>query len=173
MRRLAAVFSFIGFCMLWGATGCAGYQFGPVKPAAFRDVNEIAVPAFANDSLEPRLAVMVTNSVIGAFQTDGTYRITDRSKADAVLEGAITGINRQQTRSTRSDTLRARELEIEIELDYILRSVKDGRILEEGTVTGAVPTYLEANFQLSERHALPLAAERLARKLVSRISEGW
>jgi len=69
--------------------GCAGYQLGENKPAAYSDIENIYVPTFQNETLEPRLSVLVTNAVITQLQQDGTYKITNKEDADAVLVGTI------------------------------------------------------------------------------------
>ncbi len=158
-------------CLLW--TGCAGYQMGSVQPEAFRHVRSVAVPTFRNETLEPRIAVMVTNAVIEALQRDGTYRVARAARADARLEGVIRQVKRRQVRSTRRDTLASLELEFTLEVDYVFRDLVSYAILAEGQVEGSGHQFLDPNFQLSEREALPVAAERLAVDLVSRISEGW
>lgn len=157
--------------MLW--QGCAGYHLGSVQPEAFRHVRSVAVPAFRNETLEPRIAVMVTNAVIEAIQRDGTYRVATAAGADARLEGVVRQIKRRQVRSTRQDTLGSLELEFTLEVDYVFRDLASYRVLAEGQIEGSGHQFLDPNFQLSEREALPVAAERLAVGLVSRISEGW
>ena len=56
---------------------------------------------------------------------------------------------------------------------FKLRSRRTGEVLDEGQVEGEVSQFLDPNFQLSERQALPHVAERLAENLVSRLGEGW
>ena len=70
--------------------GCAGYHIGPVQPYYLRAVHSIAVPTFENKTLVPRIAVLVTDTVIKQFQQDGTYRIANDDQADAILKGEIT-----------------------------------------------------------------------------------
>ena len=53
-------------------SGCAGYQLGEVKPSVYAGINNLSVPIFRNDTLEPRLSSLVTNAVIKEIQADGT-----------------------------------------------------------------------------------------------------
>ena len=62
-------------------------------------MQSIAVPTFKNETLEPRVEALVTGTVIKQFQQDGTYRIASEDKADAILKGEITRINRIPSRS--------------------------------------------------------------------------
>ncbi len=153
--------------------GCAGYQLGAVKPSAFAEIESLAIPTFKNETLEPRSSVLITNAVIKRFHEDGTYRLTTTAEADATLEGTFKEIIRRQLRGSRTDQLRTRELEVVIVVDYVLRDNRSGEILEEGSLRGTTDTYIDPNFQLSERQALPLAADDLAGQLTSRLSEGW
>lgn len=152
---------------------CAGYTLRPVKPVRFATVKTLYVPTFKNQTLEPRSSVLVTNSVIQQFQRDGTYKLVPSRGADAILEAKITRLRRHQTRSTRFNTLRARELEFTLEVEYRLRDLRTNELLDEGKVSGRTSQFLDPNFQLSERQALPAAAERVAQELVSRLAEGW
>jgi hypothetical protein len=152
--------------------GCAGYQLGSVKPSRFEGIESIHVPLFKNETLEPRSAPMLTNAVVAGLQTDGTYKVGSVNQADAVFEGTFKRIERRQLRSARFDTLVTRELNYRVICDWVLRT-PDGTILAEGSNYGEAAIFLDPNFQLSERQALPLAAQDFAKKVVSEISEGW
>jgi hypothetical protein len=171
-REFLAAFSGIGAAWVFAA-GCAGYQLGSVQPEAFRHIHTVAVPTFRNETLEPRFAVIATNAVIEEMQRDGTYQVESASAADGRLEGTIKQIKRRQVRSTRQDTLASLEMEFSVEVEYVFRDMRSYGILAEGEVEASSHQFLDPNFQLSEREALPIAAERLATELVSRISEGW
>lgn len=176
------------------SNGCAGYQLGAVKPSVYASINKIHVPTFENATLEPRLAVLTTNAVIKALQADGTYQITDQENADAVLRGKITRIQRRQLRSARRDTLKTREMLIYMVIEWSLHDPVTGDKLDyreaknidessrdsstslrirPGRVIGQTQIFLDPNFQLSERDALPLAAQDAAKVLTSQLSEGW
>lgn len=176
------------------SNGCAGYHLGAVKPSVYSNINKIYVPTFKNATLEPRVAVMTTNAVIKSLQADGTYQITDKDNADAVLVGKITRIERRQLRSARRDTLRTREMLLfmivewslhdpvtDAKLDYretksIDQAARDSSTslrIRPGRVIGRTQIFLDQNFQLSERNALPLAAQDAAKVLTAQLSEGW
>ena len=152
--------------------GCAGYQIGPIKPKAMRAVSKIAVPAFKNDTLEPRAEVLLANSVIKQLQQDGTFKVTTESDADAVLEGTLDEIVRRPSRSVRGNVLQTREFTLTLR-------IRKGRILDQRTVTGQTSFFVSgtdtiaADVNQDERQALPLAAEDAAIHLVSQLSEGW
>ncbi len=176
------------------SNGCAGYKLGSVKPSVYANINKIHVPTFENATLEPRVAVLTTNAVIKSLQADGTYQITNQENADAVLRGKITRIERRQLRSARKDTLKTREMLIFMiiewslhdpvtndKLDYretksIDQASRDSSTslrIRPGRVIGQTQIFLDENFQLTERNALPLAAQDAAKVLTSQLTEGW
>jgi len=174
--------------------GCAGYHLGSVKPSVYADIHKIHVPTFSNNTLEPRAAVLTTNAVIKSLQADGTYQITGKDNADAILRGRITRIERRQLRAARKDTLKTREMLLFMIVEWSLHDPVTGAKLDyreskniddtnregstnlrvrPGRVIGRTQVFLDPNFQLSERNALPLAAEDAAKVLTGQLTEGW
>jgi len=154
-------------------TSCAGYRAGSDKPGRMENVTSIAVPTFKNLTLEPRSSVLITNNVVRQFQIDGTYQIKDPQQADAILRGTIRDFTRRQLRSARNNNLRTRELELVMDVDFVVEEPVTGNLLSKGTVRGATSIFLDPNFQLSERQALDDASRKMAEELVSRLTEGW
>ena len=159
--------------------GCAGYHIGPVKPAKFAGIHTIAVNTFKNETLQPRVEVTLANSVIKQIQQDGTYKIADESKADALLEGTLDEIRRRPSRYVLGNVLQTREYTLQIRVRYKLTQRGTGKLLEERTVAGTTSFFVSgsgsiaADVNQDELQAFPLAAEELAVRLVSQISEGW
>ena len=154
-------------------TGCAGYQLGGVKPTHLSGVTKIAVPAFENLTLEPRLGALVTNAVIKQIQADGSYEIVSRDQAEAILEAQVADVDRSQFRAVRNNVLRTSQLLVRLRTDYKLVNPADGTTLHRGRVWGESYIVLDPNFQLSETQALEDAAQRLAVTLTSELAEGW
>ena len=153
--------------------GCAGYKLGPATPGYLRNVHTIAVPTFANATLIPRIEVLVTGTVIKQFQQDGTFKIVNEDSADAVLKCEITGVNRSPARSVRGNVLSTTEFSLNLTVKYTLMG-RDGKVLgSPGAVAGSTSFFVGSDVSTDERQALPLAAEELARHLVSQLSEGW
>ncbi len=154
--------------------GCAGYHVGPIQPYALREVHSIAVPTFENRTLVPRIAVLVTDTVIKQFQQDGTYRIASDETADAILKGEITRIYRSPARSVRGNVLATNEFNLSLRVRYTLVERGTGKVLANPVeVSGTTSFFVGPDITSDERQALPLAAEELAIRLVSQLSEGW
>jgi outer membrane lipopolysaccharide assembly protein LptE/RlpB len=155
-------------------TGCAGYHIGSVKPYYLRDVHTIAVPTFKNNTLVPRIEVLITDTVIKQFQQDGTYRIVGDDEADAILKAEIVGISRTQARSVVGNVLATQEFNLTLRVRYSLVNRADETVLAPpATVSGTTSFFVSSDIVTDERQALPLATEDVATHLVSALSEGW
>jgi hypothetical protein len=151
---------------------CAGYQIGSAKPTHLQNVTKLYVPTFVNETLEPRMAVLVTDAVIKQIQLGGSYQIVPQDQADATLEAKIYDVDRSQWRAVRTNTLRTRELLVRLKLDYKIVD-PNGAKLHTGRAQGESYVVLDPNFQTSERQAFSEAAERMAANLADEISNGW
>src|ERR1700677_5131507 len=140
--------------------GCAGYHLGPVKPTYLKHVTTIAVPSFKNDTLIPRLEVMLANSVIKQLQQDGTYQVGTMEDSDAILEGTILSIERQPARSLVGNVLATTEFNLDMRVEYTLTDRNTGKVLAKRQVVGPTSFFVGGDVQQDEQQALPLAAEK-------------
>lgn len=157
-------------CLL--LSGCAGYSLGGQKPAHLRHITKIAVPTFENLTLEPRLAVLVTNAVIKEMQNHGSYQIVPRNQADAVLVGSIRNIQRSQFRSDRNNILRTSQILATLSCSYTIKDAA-GTTIHNGSAAADSYIILDPNLQLSETQLLEDASQRLAITVANEVSEGW
>lgn len=166
--------------------GCAGYHLGPVKPSKMKDVHSLAVPAFKNMTLEPRVETMLANAVIKQLQQDGTYKIASEHDSDAVVLGTIERIERTPARGVQRDFFQTSEYTLALLLNVKVIERATGKTLSEREVRGNSSFFVSssnslsaevnarvANINRDERQAIPLAAEDAALKLTSYLSEGW
>lgn len=173
MRILVALLAL----MLW--SGCAGYHVGPIKPTTMKNVRKLHVMNFTNDTLEPRVEVLLTNLFIKQLQQDGTYEITDENRADAIVKVRITNIQRRPARSLQGNVEQTREFTLTLRADYQVLKADTGAVLDKRTITGTTSFFVTgenlttADTNQDERQAIPLAAEDLAVRMTSIISEGW
>jgi hypothetical protein len=173
MRFLLALFATVI------VSGCAGYQVGPIKPTPMKNVQRLCVKNFTNDTLEPRVEVLLTNLLIKQLQQDGTYEITDENRADAILQVKLNEIERRPARSLRANVLQTREFLLNLRARYQVVKANTGVILDDRNVVGTTSFFVTgeslttADSNQDERQALPLAAEDMAVRITSLISEGW
>src|SRR5579859_1955445 len=153
------------------AFGCAGYHIGPVTKRSF---NTIAVPMFRNDTLRPQLEAQISNAIIRRLQQDGSLRIEDASRADAVLIGTIVSFERASLRSLRTDTGVPREYEITITVRVEAKDRRTGEILLKSTeVQGKSDVFIGEDQQSADEQALPLVADDIAHRVTGLLVESW
>ena len=127
--------------------GCAGYHIGAQRPGFMKGIQTLAVPTFKNDTLIPRIEVLVADTVIKQFQQDGTYQIASTEKADAVMEGAISEVRRRPARSVRSNVLATREFTMVLVLHYTIKKRGSDTIIREGTVDGTTSFFVSGGLE--------------------------
>jgi hypothetical protein len=156
-------------------SSCAGYQLGGSKPAPLAEVRTLHVPFFANKTLAHRAEVLATNAAINALVHDGSYTVTSDAQADAVLEGVVEAVSYSQVSSARTDTLRSRELEMVVRIQWMVHGGPAGakRALVSGTSTGSTRFFVDPNLQTARNNALSDAMDRAAQAMVSRLANGW
>jgi outer membrane lipopolysaccharide assembly protein LptE/RlpB len=163
--------------LLLSLAGC-GYNLGEIKPTPMRRVTTLAVNTFKNETLIPRLEAQTADAVVKQFQQDGTYRIDSADQADAIVEGTIVSVQRQPMRVFASNVLQTSEFELTLIVKYQVIDRTTGAVLLQGTAVGVTPFFTEADrvnsdIVTSQNINYPIAAQRMAEKLVSKVSSGW
>ena len=67
-----------------------------------RSVRNLAVPTFKNRTYEPRVEVLLADTLIKTLQEDGTYTIVSEDNAEAIMYCTLTKVER--VRSARFKT---------------------------------------------------------------------
>jgi len=171
-RAPVAASRLVVFCVLL-LSSCAGYHIGPIKPTYMKDIKTVAVPPFKNDTLIPRIEVLVAGSIIKAIQMDGTYDVTSEDNADAIVEGSVTNIVRNPARSLIGNVLVATEYNLVLTLNIRVVKRSNQALLAQRIFTGQTSFFVGQDVNQEERQALPLAVEDAARSAVTALSEGW
>ena len=175
MIRMKKLFLLIS--LLFSISGC-GYNLGEIKPTPMRRVTTLAVNTFKNQTLIPRLEAQTADAVVKQFQQDGTYRIDSADQADAIVEGTIVSVVRQPMRVFASNVLQTSEFELTLTVKYQVVDRTTGAVLLQGTAVGVTPFFTEADrvnsdIVTSQNINYPIAAQRMAEKIVSKVSSGW
>jgi outer membrane lipopolysaccharide assembly protein LptE/RlpB len=160
------------------ALGGCGYHLGEIKPTPMRRVTTIAVNTFTNKTLLPRVEAQTADAVVKQFQQDGTYRIESADRADAIVEGSIESVQRQPMRVFASNVLQTSEFELTLIVKYRVIDRITGAVLMEGRAVGVTPFFTEtdrvnSDLVTNQNMNYPIAAQRMAEKLVSKLAEGW
>jgi predicted trehalose synthase len=143
-----------------------------------RRVTTIAVNTFTNKTLLPRVEAQTADAVVKQFQQDGTYRIESADRADAIVEGSIESVQRQPMRVFASNVLQTSEFELTLIVKYRVIDRITGAVLMEGRAVGVTPFFTEtdrvnSDLVTNQNMNYPIAAQRMAEKLVSKVAEGW
>jgi hypothetical protein len=154
--------------LLFLVPGCA-YQLGPTNQQT-AGAQTIDIEYFPNQTIEPGLTDLVANAVRKQVQRDGTYRLTSRGNADIVVTGQIMSYVRVPVGSRRTDVLTPTDYDIRITVHA--KAMRGGQTVYDGEVSGSALVAYATNLSNSERENAPVAAENLARDLVSRIANG-
>jgi hypothetical protein len=166
----------LGGCVLVALlfSACAGYRLGNIGGEAIQGVRTVYVPMAKNESYSPDLQVVVTNAILRRFDADGTLRTSDSDHADAELEVVIRRVSREAIRPEVLDPLATAQYYVRIEAEATLINRRLGqKTLDHVKVDGRTSYFTQKDMVEAERQALPLAAEDLAKNLVSLITEGW
>lgn len=175
MKKIVS--TFLLFSLIFALSGC-GYHVGEIKPTPMRRVSTIAVNTFKNETLLPRVEVQTADAVVKQFQQDGTYRIESNDRADAILEGTIEKVDRQPMRILANNVLQTSEFELILDVRYRIIDRVTGVILQQGKARGTTPFFTESDLVNSDlvnnqNMNYPIAAQRMAENLVSKVAEGW
>lgn len=152
--------------------GC-GYKLGEIRPTPMRTVRTLAVQNFKNNTYEPRVEVLMADTLVKTLQEDGTYTIVSDDKADAILECTLTKIERRSARSVQNNVLATAEFLLDLEANYVVSDRVTGATLMQGRVKGQTSFFSGQDLQTIERQAIPVAARDLSLELTQQITEGW
>jgi hypothetical protein len=155
-------------------SSCAGYQLGGSKPPSLAAVNRISVSMLENGTLHPRAEAIATSAVTEALVQNGTYRLSELDRADAILEGEVTSIVYSPLRGSRRDALTSEELTNTVRINWRLKDARDPtRLLASGSSMGQSSFFADSNLQTARQNALPDAFDRAAQNLILRLASGY
>ena len=155
-------------------SSCAGYQLGGSKPPSLAAVNRISVSMLENGTLHPRAEAIATSAVTAALVQNGTYRLSELDRADAILEGEVASIVYSPLRGSRRDALTSEELTNTVRINWRLKDARDPtRLLASGSSMGQSSFFADSNLQTARQNALPDAFDRAAQNLILRLASGY
>ncbi|MBU6411377.1 MAG: hypothetical protein KGR98_13410 [Verrucomicrobia bacterium] len=164
--------SLAGCAVAFLFAGCAAYHLGPVNPNVRAGRESIEIIPFANQTLQPRLGEAVTQALRERIQTDGTYRLATSQPGDVVVTGVIIHYNRQPVSFLSSDVTTVQDYRVTTTAHVIVRDRVTGNVLLDREVTGATLAQTGTELAETERQALPLLADDLARNITELLAEG-
>lgn len=152
--------------------GSCGYQLGGTKPPKLEFAHTVKVCLFANNSLEPRAATLVTGAVADELQRDGSYRLSNGADADIRVEGEVYSITFDQLRSSREDTYKSTELGLRLSVKYRVVNARTQEVLYTNTVEEVGQFFDVGNIQTARTNALSYAARLVATSIAEDLTNG-
>ena len=164
---------FIAAVILCALMGGCGYKLGEIRPTPMRSVRTLAVLTFKNKTYEPRVEVLLADTLIKTLQEDGTYTIVSDDTADAIMNCTVNKVERRSLRSVQNNVLATAEFGLYLDIAYEVTDRVTGSILKKGRVTGRSAFFSNTDLQTAERQAIPIAARNAAVQLTTEVAEGW
>ena len=157
---------FLVACM--GLAGCGGYRVGTLLPEQYKT---ISVPMFKNATNQPNIEPLATNAVIEQLNVDRTLQVTDRDP-HLLLECTIVGYVRTPIRYAGGT--RPQEYRLTITVSATLTDLLEGKEMwARRPISGHFEFPAGGDLHSSERTAIPIVMEDLARDIVEAVVEGW
>ena len=152
-------------------SGCA-YTATGVLPSHLKTV---AIPVFANNTVEFRLADDVTDAITNAFIADRRLRIGREREADAVLRGKVLVYKNQVYGFTTEE--RATQYEILLVVQVEFRDQVKNRVIWKEDQLSVRTTYnvvaVGQTPAQTETDGRAAVVQKLAEQIVSRTVQGW
>lgn len=150
-------------------SGCGYKPFSPITEG----ITNIYIPTFKNSTYQPGVSAIVTDALTREITLDGTFKLTDKDNAQAMLTGEVTRFKRAPSIYDEEENIIGGSLTIEIKASLI--SIPKGKLLWKGKMTESesVNYFLAGNLAKREDEVAEWVAEKIARRLVERITEPW
>jgi hypothetical protein len=161
---------FIGVASLIHS-GCAGYRLGPTGGQK-AGAHSVEIAPLVNKTIEPRLSDYVMTSLRRDFQRDGTYRVETHGDGDVILSGVITTYVRTELSAQPADAITPQDYEISVIAQFTARERSTGKVIFDKPVRGRTSIRAGDDLASSERQAMPLLADDLAKKAAALLVDG-
>ncbi|MCA0389946.1 MAG: LPS assembly lipoprotein LptE [Bacteroidetes bacterium] len=135
-------------------------------------LKSLAIP-YAQDqsgSGEPQLVQSFTTRLTQKFIDDNSFVITDKTKADAVLECAVLGISDTPAAITTGEQVQSRRLNLTIQVAY--KDLKLKKTIYERQFSNYAD-YAAATGQSGRNQAIDAAIEKLTEDILLETVSGW
>ena len=145
-------------------SGCGVYSF---SGSVGSSIKTIAVPVFENKTVEYAIAEDLSAGVIDGFVADNTLKVVGRSKADAILDGTVTGYERVAYTYNEEDQVQEYKVNITVSVRL---TKKDGGIIWEELALSAYGIYkAEEEEEIGQTRAI----EKIAEDIINRTVRDW
>jgi hypothetical protein len=158
-------------CVAVTLSGCAGYRLGPSSGQTPGE-KTVQVTPFTNRTPEPRLGDAVTAALRKQLQRDGTLRLATHDPGDVVVTGVLTRYYRHELSFLSNDIDTPQDYQVRLTAQVTARERRSGKVLFDQPLTGYTLIRVGSDLTSTERQALPLLAEDLAKHITALLVDG-
>jgi hypothetical protein len=163
------VFRLMLLAMIMLIAGCAGYSNQSLYS---QDIKSVYVEMFDNTTFRRDLEYDLTDAIAKRIEAETPYKIiSNRSRADTIISGKITGIN-ASTITVEPETGRAIENQADVVAVFSWKNLQTGEFIVENTEVTATASYVEFQ-QQGFGNAAKVAVSRLAERIVELMQTEW
>jgi hypothetical protein len=168
MRHVLLMLATVGTL---AGVGCAGYRLGPTSPEVTGG-KTIQINHFLNRTIEPRLVEAVNQNLRQVIQQDGSLKLNTHGDADIIVTGTLLHFERLAMSVQPQDVANVTDYEVRLKAHVKAFERVSGKVLLDRDVIGRTTEIVGTNLPASERQAMPLLANDLAKNIVSLLVEG-
>jgi len=147
---------------LWGC----GYQMVGKETHIPSGLTSIAIPTFANSTLEPGIEIPFTQAFLREFILDRRVNVVDRKEADSILEGVINYFTISSTSYNRSGLVL--EYQTTVLMDVTLKK-RTGEIIWVEKGVSETQWYRQSSDALGDEANKAVAIQQMGRFVAQRI----
>jgi hypothetical protein len=151
--------------------GCAGYKLGPTNGISAGS-RSVKFKTFVNHTREPRVTEYFSISLRKQLQQDGTFRLETSGSPDILVSGEIIRFDRSGLSYQTNDVLTPQEYTLTMQARVVAVDVNTGKTFINRTVQGSTYIRIGNDETSSERQAIPLLTDNLARSAISLLVDG-
>ncbi len=151
-------------------TGCFSYSFTGASVPAYLKSIAIPIAEDRSGSGQPGLSEMLTNSLNQKFIDDNTLQVTEKNKANAILNCSIITLSDAPTIITGNEEVQTRRITITVQANY-KDLVKRKTIFEKNfSETGDYPS---GGSMTSRNDAIQNAIDKISDDILLDVVSGW
>jgi hypothetical protein len=170
-NRIISILPAVWITLATLLTACgsdSGYHWGSL----YRDdVSTVAVPIFTSKDYHRGVEFEVSQALVAKIEEFTPYKVTDRDKADTILEGEIVSIQ-PLTLTVDPNTNTPQEQDYSIICNFTWKDLRTGKILVSKQNFEQTSTYFGILGE-DQNVASQSAAERLAMGIVHEMQSAW
>lgn len=154
-------------------TSC-GYYFVKGGEKSPYEVKTVAVPTFANKTLEPSVEVVVTDEITHQLIVDGRLKVVNKDVAESVLSGTVTSFSLAPLSFDSRGVVT--EYRVTMGMNVTLEQVKDKKVLWKDNRSATWEYKLSSDSSASrsaQDSAIRSAAKYFSESLVSDMLAGF